>query len=457
MAKQTVNLETVPQPAEVMSPGVELSEAPPQEPICSGTLGAFRIPEFRTFFGGSMAASLGMWMQVVAQGWLVVTLTDSEFLIGLVSFCALIPFLLFSLFGGILADRLDKRQVLMGAQLLNATLTFGLATLILTGQIRLWHLMVGLFCTGSIAALSVPSLEAIVPEIVGKRNLLNGIALKSAQFYLAGVIGPTAGGFLTKYIGVAGGYYLYAVSMLVMFTALLLIRPQYAQPRQQADTEGMFQSLGTALWYVWGDRLMRTVLVLAGIQTLFLVPYATLLPVFAKFTLGLGPSGYGLLLAAAGAGAFAGSVLLAYKGEIRQKARWLLAGQFVSAVGITVFAFSTWLALSVVALFFVGLAMLVFLAMGNALLQTLSPDALRGRIMSVWMLICLGLWPLGSLQLGAVASVISPALALMVAVIVTLVGAVLVVYRERGLLLGMIEPERPFIVAPIPFIVARAA
>ncbi|MDP9350944.1 MAG: MFS transporter, partial [Chloroflexota bacterium] len=174
--------------------------SPPRGPVCNGALGAFRIPEFRTFFGGSIAASLGMWMQVVAQGWLVVTLTDSEFLIGLVSFCALIPFLLFSLFGGILADRLDKRHVLMGAQLLSAGLTVGLGTLILTGQVRLWHLMFGLFCTGSIAALSVPSLEAIMPEIVGKRNLLNGIALKSAQFYLAGVIGPTLGGFLTTYL-----------------------------------------------------------------------------------------------------------------------------------------------------------------------------------------------------------------------------------------------------------------
>ncbi len=387
-------------------------------------------------------------MQVVAQGWLVVTLTSSEFLIGLVSFCALIPFLLFSLFGGILADRIDKRHVLMGAQLLSAGLTVGLGTLILTGQVRLWHLMFGLFCTGSIAALSVPSLEAIMPEIVGKRNLLNGIALKSAQFYLAGVIGPTLGGFLTTYLGAAGGFYLNSASMVLMFASLLLIHPRYVQPRKKVQTEGMFESLGIALRHAWDDRLMRTVLVLAGLQTLFLVPYATLLPVYAKFTLRLGPSGYGLLLAAAGAGAFAGSMLLAHKGEIRDKTKWLLAGQFVSSAGIAVFAFSRWLPLSLGALFVVGMAMLIFLAMGNTTLQVRAPDALRGRVMSVWMLICLGLWPLGSLQLGGLASVISPPLALSASVVVTLAAAAVVVYWERTVLLGAREPERPLRVAP---------
>ncbi len=456
MAEQTLNLETVPQPTEAISAGAEIAEAPPQEPICSGTLGALQIPEFRSFFGGSIAASLGMWMQVVAQGWLVVTLTDSEFLIGLVSFCALIPFLLFSLLGGVLADRLNKRYVLMVAQLLSTGMTVCVGTLIVTGNIRLWHLMVGLFCTGSIAALSVPSLEAIVPEIVGKSNLLNGIALKSAQFYLAGVIGPTVGGFLIKYIGVAGGFYLNAASMLVMVTALLATRPRYAQLPAQADSENMIQSLTGALRYVWADRLLRTVLLLAGIQTLFLVPYATLLPVFAKRTLELGPSGYGLLLAAAGGGAFAGSLLLAHRGEIRDKTRWLLAGQVASVVALAIFAGSQWLLLSLVALFCAGLAMLVFLAMGNTTLQTLAPDSLRGRIMSVWMLVCLGLWPLGSLQIGAIASLTSPAMALFGAALVTLVCASLVVLRERSLLLGLPQPERAFIVTPVPFIVARA-
>jgi len=434
-----------PVPAEAVRsadrPHVEPIRSVPQ--IATGTFAALHNPDYRIFFGGSMVSNIGMWMQIVAQGWLVVTLTSSEFLVGLVSFCAMAPSLMFSLFGGVLADRVDKRRVLITAQLVSATLTTILATLIYTDRVELWHIMVISFGTGTVMAFSAPSWQAIVPEIVGRPLLLNAIALNSAQFNLTRVVGPSVGGILIRYIGVAGAYYLNALSYSGLLIAMIVIRPKHAPVRRSSSPEGVFRSLGSAFRYSWNDRFIRVVLALAAVQTVFIFPYTTLLPIFAKYNLGLGASGYSFLLTAAGIGAFAGAMTLAFRGETFDRARILLYSQIVFALGVAGFALSSALPLSLVALFFIGWALVMFLATGNTLVQSTVPDELRGRVMSIWMIAGFGLMPLGSLQAGTIASLTSPTVALVGGAVVTLSATAVLVMKNWDLFSHELQEEIP--------------
>ncbi|MDP9383538.1 MAG: MFS transporter [Chloroflexota bacterium] len=402
---------------------------------------ALSNPDYRIFFGGAMATNIGMWMQNVAQGWLVVSLTSSEFYVGLVGFCAMIPTLFLSLFGGVLADRFPKRLIIMPLQAIAFLQTALLATLIATGRVELWHLMVISAANGTVLALNAPAFQAIVPEIVGKKVLRNAIALNSAQFNLTRIIGPSLGGLVIRYMGVAAAYYFNAVSYLALLVAMLFIRPKHEPAKRQTSPDGVFRSLGAALRYVHGHSIIRPVLILAAVQTVFLFPYGTLLPVFAKNVLGLGASGYSLLLVSAGVGALCGSLMLARRSGA-SGVRWMLGAQVGFALSTSVFAFSTNLWLSMAALVFVGWSLVTFMATGNTVVQSLVPDELRGRVMSVWMLVGLGFIPIGSLQAGTVAALVSPTFALVYGAVVTLICTAVVVSRNRVLLDPEVQPER---------------
>ena len=398
-----------------------------------GAFGSFRIKEYRIYFPGAMIAALGMWVQIVAQGWLIVNLTSSEFLIGLVAFCANLPFLLLSLPGGMLADRFEKRKVVMTSQSINAIFMMLMGLLVVTGKANIWLLMVWLLVVGSVGAISMPSQQSMLPEIVGRKNLMNAIALNSAQFNLTGVIGPTLGGFAVKYIGIAGAYFFNGLTLVIAMVTLWAIRPQFASKALSSTRSRETASLAYAARYVWTDSRIRTIVVLAAIQTLFLQPYNTLLPVFAKDVLHMGASGYGLLLGAVGLGAFVGAMMLAFKGEITSKGKWLIVAQVTSALGIMSFAVMRYLPFALVALFVAGWGIVTFLAMGNSLLQTVVPDELRGRVMSCWMLVVLGLTPFGSLYIGSLASAVGPVASLVICALVALVCAGAIIAKEREL------------------------
>lgn len=431
MTTQTARLRTSVEAQKTQQPAGERSI---EGHVDSGTFASLHNPDYRLFFGGAMLSNIGTWMQIVAQGWLVVTLTSSEFMVGLVSFCGMLPSLLFSLFGGVLADRRDKRNILIVSQVLSSVLAAMLAVLIHADVVQIWHIMAISMASGTVMALSAPSWQAILPEIVGRRNLLNAIALNSAQFNLTRVIGPSVAGILIKFIGIAGAFYLNAVSYLFFLAAMIVIHPKHSAQYKQTNPEGLFRSLGSALRYVRGHRVIRPVLILAVVQTIFIFPYGTLLPVFAKQVLGLGAGGYSLLLTAAGIGAFLGAIMLAHRGESISKGRQMAFSQVVFALAVAAFAFSSSLIISMIALFFVGWAMVTFLATGNTLVQAVVPDELRGRVMSIWMLAGFGLMPIGSLQAGAVASWTSPTFALAAGSVITLACTVLVVARQRHLL-----------------------
>lgn len=412
-----------------------------------GMFSALANRDYRIFFGGALVTNAGMWMQQVAQGWLVVSLTDSAFLVGLVAFCAMAPMLLLSLFGGVLADRVPKRMILLVSQPIAFALLLLLAALIATEQITIWSLMAISAGLGVVGALSAPAFQAIVPEIVGKANLRNAIALNSAQFNVTRIIGPTLGGLVVLGFGAAAAYLANAITNVVFWLAILFIRPKYASAKAQTSPDGVFASLKVAFAYVRTHPVIGPVLLLAMAQTIWLFPYGTLLPVFAKQILRMDAQGFSLLLISAGVGALAASLMLARRGnDVAASVRWMLGAQVGFALSTSVFAFSRLAPLSMVALAFMGWSFVTFMATGNTIVQTLVPDELRGRVMSVWMLAGFGVMPIGSLQAGAVASIISPTAALVYGAIATVCVTTLVVRRNPHL----VRPER------IPSIVAHA-
>ena len=381
-----------------------------------------------------MVSNIGMWMQQVAQGWLIVTLTSSEFLIGLVGFCAMAPNLFLALLGGVVADRRDKRTVLIVAQILNTLLIAALGVLIWTETVELWHVMALSAGMGTVMALTAPSWQSLVPELIGKQNMMNAVAINSAQFNLTRVVGPSIGGFMIRAVGVAGCYFANALTNLVFLAALLFIKPKYAPTKKAVPTESLMTSMKAAVKYAWDHPVLRTILGLAVVQTVFLFPYATLLPVFAKDVLGMDAGGFSLLLSAGGVGALAGALMLAFRSKhVKSKGRLMLLCQVIFGIGVTVFAFSSWLPLSLAALFFIGWALVSFLATGNTIVQTIVPDALRGRVMSIWMLAGFGLMPIGSLQVGTVASLTSPTTALVAGAVITLAYTAWVALRQWDL------------------------
>ncbi len=409
------------------------ASVPPEEQGAPTGLSSLHNRDFRLYYAGAMISNVGFWMQAVAQGWLIVTLTDSELALGLVNFCAMIPSLLFSLPGGVLADRIEKRYVLMFTQGMSAVFVLILGVLIHTGSVRIWEIMLVAFATGTMGALAQPAFQTIVPELVGRKNLLNAIALNSARFNLTRAIGPTIAGFLIKVTGIAGAYYLNSVSYLALVGALVLVRPKYRGKQTAGLRGGLFAGMGPAMRYVRQHSLIRTVVLMAAVQTLFLVPYSTLLPIFAKDTLHMDAGGYGLLLAAVGLGAFVGAIGLAFKGEVGSKGRLMLAMQVTFALGVAVFSFSHWLVLSLAMLVLVGFALVVFMATGNTLIQVIVPEEMSGRVMSIWSLVVMGLMPIGSLLAGGVAQLLTPTIALSGGAVISLILSVAIVLREPAL------------------------
>lgn len=398
---------------------------------------AFHERDYVLFYCGAMSSNIGMWMRAVAQGWLVVTLTNSELYLGLVSFCAMIPSLLFSPLGGVLSDRYDNRKILMVSQALSALFVGLLGTLVVMDIVQIWEIMLIAFLNGTFAALSSPAFQVIVPELVGRKNLMNAIALNSARFNLTRAIGPTIGGFLIKFIQIGGAYYCNAATYLVFLVTMLFVHPKHKGEQIRVKQPGVLSSLSTALVYVWGHNAIRPVMLIAGIQTLLIAPYTTLLPAYAKNILHIGSGGYGLLLAAVGLGAFASAMILAYLGEIRYRGRLMVIAQVVFAVGVAVFSQSRWLAPSVVALIFVGWALVAFLTTGNTMLQTIVPNEVRGRVMAFWMMVIMGLLPIGSLVAGSVAAQIGSTWTLTGGAVLTLLISGAVVLMDRDFL----DPE----------------
>ena len=358
---------------------------------------ALRNPNFRLFWSGNFLSNIGTWMQNVAQGWLVLTLTDSAFWLGVVGFAGSIPFLFFTLFGGVIADRVNKRRLLMVTQTVMMILAFLLAGLAWLKIITVWEIAAIAFLNGTAMAMNAPSYQALVPRLVKREDLTNAIALNSAQFNMSRILGPTLGGYAMVLLGVAGNFFLNGASFVAVLWALTRIRyPDEKKARQ----ESMWASLRGGFAYLRQQPQMFVLVWMTVAASLLGFPFLTFIPYFAKVQLNAGESGLGWLLAGSGLGAVLGAMTVAFTGTLRHRGAVLTGAGVVFFLAIIGFSYSRVFALSECLAFFEGYCGIMMISCFNVSIQHLSSDEMRGRIMSIYATSFLGLPPLGALMAG---------------------------------------------------------
>jgi predicted MFS family arabinose efflux permease len=394
------------------------------------TFKAFSYRDFRLMWAGAFTSSVGTWMQEVAQNWLILTMTGSTALLGLDAFLGDAPFLLFSLFGGVLADRMDRRRILFGSQVVQMSSAILLAALILTGNIHVWIILTLSFVVGFAQSFGGPAYQALIPTLVDKEDLPNAVAMNSIQFNLARVIGPVLAGVAFYKFGAAVCFGLNALSFLAPIAALSFLARggMVSSP----STETVLQSLRTGLKAVTDDKGLRGLVTLGFIGSFCAMPLVTFLPVFAKDVFHRDAKGYSILLAAFGIGAIGGAVGTAWIGNVRRKGVVAVSMQMTFGALMAGFAFSRNPIVSYALLALAGASLMVVFAMFMTLVQANVDDRLRGRVVSVYSLAFRGAMPLGNLVAGLVASVATAPRVLMANGIVMLGVGAIVLLRPVG-------------------------
>lgn len=370
--------------------------APPYRPAAA--FGALRHRNFRLFFIGQLVSLVGTWMQQVAQAWLVLTLTNSAFYVGLVGALGSLPVLLLALHAGTVADRMSKLKLIIMTQTAAMILAFILAGLVYARVVTVWHIVILAALLGVVSAFDVPGRQSFFVEMVGKEDLMNAIALNSSAFNVTRVLGPAVAGILIGKLGVGMCFLLNGVSFLAVLAALFAIRvPPY---RPTALPSSTWAHIREGLSYVRHDRRMLTIVVNIAVLSILGYPFLVLMPVVARDVLGRGAMEFGWMSSAVGAGALSGALILATFSRQLPKGRVLRDAAMAFGVVVAVYALSRSLPLVLVLLTLTGFAMIISTATTNTVLQTLTPDHMRGRIMSVFTLAFVGMGPIGAFQAG---------------------------------------------------------
>ena len=362
---------------------------------------AFGHRNYRLFYAGQLISLCGTWMQVVAQSWLIYRLTGSALLLGLVSFSSQIPMLIMSPLGGATADRFEKRKILLATQTTSMVLSLLLAGLTLAGHIKVWEIVVIAAIMGAIHAFDMPARHAFVVEMVGKKDLVNAIALNSSMFNAARVLGPSIGGVIVASFGEGWCFLLNGLSFCTMIAALLMMH--FAPQKSQRHHETALSSILSGFVFSWNTLPIRSLLILLAVVSLLGMPYTVLMPIFAREILGGGPQTLGILMGSVGVGAFTGALVLAARKEVHGLGQWIMLSAAGFGISLLFFSFSTNIWLSAALLFPAGFFFIGQMASSNTLIQTIVPDRLRGRAMSVYSMMFVGIAPFGSLMAGACA------------------------------------------------------
>jgi predicted MFS family arabinose efflux permease len=366
------------------------------------TFSALHYRDFRLLWIGAFMSTTGSFMQMYAQAWLVYTMTDSAFLLGLDGFLATGPMLLFSLFGGVIADRLERRKIMLTSQYVQMAFAFVLAALIFTKTVKIWHIFLLSFLTGSAQSFSGPAYASLLPLLVRREDMPNAIAMNSMQFNLARVIGPAIGGVVFALWGAAACFGFNGLSFIAVILAYTVIRiPPIHE--QRGEERSILADMKEGFVFVRSRRsiLLLTFLSFAG--TFFGMPLFTMLPVVARSIFHLGPRGFSLMQADYGVGSVVGALFVAGSSYAARKGRIALMLQLVFAATLIAFGLSRNLALSLVVAFIAGSCIVGVVSLYSSLVQLVTTDAMRGRVMSIFMLAFRGGMPLGNLMAGYVA------------------------------------------------------
>jgi predicted MFS family arabinose efflux permease len=358
---------------------------------------AFQYRDFRLMWIGACTSSIGTWMQIVAQGWLIYRLSHSAFLLALDQFLGGIPIFLFSLIGGVVADRLERRKILLGSQYVQMATAAILTVLVATGHVHVWHILCLSFVSGFAQAFGGPAYMALIPTLVDKDDMPNAIALNSIQFNVAIMVGPALAGQALGKLGEKWCFGLNALSFLAPIISLTLITTRFLPVK---TAESMFTSLKQGIRFARKQGSMEALIILAFCMTALSMPMRTYIPVFVKDIFHRGPETYGNLLALMGLGSICGSLTIASAGNFKRKGLVALGALACLGAGIFGFALSKSLPLSEALLVLVGASMMAVFATVNSLVQLITTNEMRGRVMSVYNFAFRGGMPMGNLLSG---------------------------------------------------------
>ena len=363
-------------------------------------LRAFLHADFRRFFWSQLVAQTGTWMQTVAQSWLVLQLTPSPFKLGLIGSLQFAPILLFSIASGALADRVRKRRLLIGAQAALGCQALGLAALVASGRVEYWHVAVLAFCSGLVNVLDQPARQSLVAEMVGRADVASAVALNSASFNAARIVGPGLGGLLIAKFGVVPAFVLNGVGFAVAVIMLLGLRTE-GTPRERSGG-GVLDDVRTGLRFAFGTPEIRLTMGLLFLVSICVFNFTVYVPLVVRTVLHLGAEGFGLLMACLGVGAVTGALTVGALGARRPPAGVLFASASLACGALIALSTAHGFWLAAVLLFLTGLFGLVLVASSNTAMQLAAPDELRGRVMSLYTLIWGGVFPFGALIVGTI-------------------------------------------------------
>ncbi|MDZ4296240.1 MAG: MFS transporter [Patescibacteria group bacterium] len=389
---------------------------------------AFEDRNYRLYFGGQVVSLIGTWLQTVAQGWLVLQLTDSAFWVGAVSALSSLPILFFALFGGVIVDRFSRKRILYLTQLIPMLLAAILGVLTLLDIVTLAQICALAFLLGLVNAIDIPARHAFVADLMDRRRLASAIALNSVTFNVSRVVGPSIAGTLITFIGVGGTFLVNAVSFIAVVAALMLIT---ARTRAPAEHPAALKAIADGLAYTFSRRILRVFMIVAGVVAVFGWSYVSILPVVAERVFGGDVASLGYLHTAAGLGALSAAILISVFIRRTGPGIFILGGNLVLGASLFLFSLTTSLELGLVWMFFTGLALIAEFSVINSTIQHLIDDAVRGRVMSIYVLMWRGTAPIGGFLMGYLAEELGAQLSIRLGAGVVFAAALFIALNYR--------------------------
>ena len=394
---------------------------------------ALTYRDFRLLWMGALTSSIGTWMQKVAQAWLIVTLTEeqSAFYLGLDSFLGELPILLLTIVGGVVADRHDRRRLMLLSQVVQMSVAFTLATLVVTDAIRIWHILALSCVTGCAQAFGGPAYQALVPTLVQKEHLPNAVALNSIQFNLARIIGPIVAGAELASFGMVMCFGINGISFLFVMAAILSLRNVHVPP---ASSISMVAQMKDGLRHVAGSRDLQRITLLGFLAAFLGIPLLTFLPVMAKDVFHQDVALYTKMMTTSGVGAVCGALFVAWLGKHRHMGRLMLSLLCAFGLAMTAFALSPSVEVSTAILFFTGALLVMCFSLNNSLVQLMAPPELRGRVVSIYMVAFRGGSPLGGLASGWMITQVgsAPTMLAINGLVLAAIAAYFLAFRSHG-------------------------
>lgn len=389
---------------------------------------ALYVRDFRFFLFGQAISLSGTWMQSLAQSWLVYSLTKSPLYLGIIASLSSLPILVFTLLGGMVADKYPKRKILIITQTLSVIPALALGILTGLKVITIWQVGMAAALLGTVNAFDIPARQSFLAEVVSKGDITNAIALNSAAFNGTRIIGPVIAGFTIANLGIPACFYLNAVSFIAVIFALRNIETKGVIRAHQG---GLIKGITSGWDFVLKERQVLYIMSLIAVFSLFGIPYITLLPILAGEILNVGARGLSFLVASAGAGSLLAAMTLAFKGEVKRKDIYIPLSGLVFSLAILGLSFSRRFPISLICIFFAGWGVVSFLATSNSLIQHRVPDPLRGRVMSLYTLVFLGLAPLGNSVIGFTAEALGTIVSLKIFALICILGSI-IFYKMYG-------------------------